>query len=571
MAFCLPKKEANKFLEALREGKIIPEKLLDMSSAERRTFFEDIVGKENAREVNAQLEAKILLKDQKRGMVTWAKKLSGISEAARRDLLSTIERMDRILEPKSEKAFLEDLVAKKLGADITLEEAKNISTGIKEVIARKESVPEDSPIRSKERMEYGTANALFREYIDALKAKDPRSLPAKIKDFLTSPKNVVIEMAAIFKSLVASLDNSFFGIQGIKTLYTNPTIWAKNFLKSWGDIGKELAGIDAMTPIKADVWSRPNALNGKYEAGKYDLGIKYEEAFPSTLPGRIPIIGRFFKAAESAFNGAALRIRADLADKTIRIAEKQGVDTLNPAEAVPIGKMVNSITGRGGLGKAQIIGEELNVLLFSVRFLKSNFDFLTAHLFDSTMSRFAKKQAAFNLAKVVTGISATLWTADQLWPGSVEWNPTSSKFGKVCQPGTDNCFSISGGMNSMVTLAARITPHKHNGEWGWWYKTANGKFIQLNSGKFGAPTVLDMVENYAEGKMSPILGAFRDVAKGQNFNREKPTVTSVGLGLVTPISIQTFQGLKNADNETADILLAMILEGIGISPTTYSR
>ena len=87
--FCLPKEFSTKFLNSLREGKIIPEKLMDMSSAERRTFFESIVG-ENAQSVNALFESKLLLKDQKRGLVTWAKQITGISEAARRDMLSKI-------------------------------------------------------------------------------------------------------------------------------------------------------------------------------------------------------------------------------------------------------------------------------------------------------------------------------------------------------------------------------------------------------------------------------------------------------------------------------------------------
>ena len=80
-----------------------------------------------------------------------------------------------------------------------------------------------------------------------------------------------------------------------------------------------------------------------------------------------------------------------------------------------------------------------------------------------------------------------------------------------------------------------------------------------------------MVEGFFEGKLSPIAGAVRDVARGQNFSREKPTVTNVGLGLITPISLQQFLELKKTDNEKADILLAMILEGIGISPTIYSK
>mgnify|MGYP001585361158 FL=1 len=567
--YCLPKELSKKLLDAIKSGKIIPEKLIEMSSEERRAFFEKTIGKEYARDVNAKLEAKILLKDQKRGMVTWSKKLNVISEQTRRDLISRIERMDKVLEPKSEKAFLEDLVSKKLGADITFEEAKNISTGIKEVVRLKEAIPEDSPIRSRERLEYGTAEVLFRDYIDSLKKKDARSLSKKVKEFLTSPEKIVIEVAGATKSLLASLDNSYFGRQGIKILYTNPSLWAKNFIKSWGDIGKSLFGRDVMSVIKADVLSRENALNRKYEVGKYDLGIKFEEAFPSSLPERIPLFGRFFKAAETAFNGGALRMRADLADKMIGRAESQGIDVLDPIQAVPIGKLVNSMTGRGGIGKLEIVGKELNVLLFSIKFLKSNIDFLTAHLFDKTMSPFAKKQAAYNLGKAVAATSAILWTANQLWPGSVDTDPRSANFGKI-RIG-DTRFDVSGGMASLITLASRITPTLHDGEWGFWTKSSiTGKYTKLNSGKWGSMTVMDIIDNYWQGKLSPLAGLFRDVARGQNFQGDKPTVGNVALNLITPIPIQTFFELKN-NPESADLLLSMILEGLGISANTYSK
>src|SRR3990167_9762653 len=127
MAFCLPKFESEKFIAALRGGKIVPEKLMVMSSAERRTYFESIVGKDNALEVNALFEQKLLLKDQKRGLVSWAKQVSGIKEATRRDLLSKIERMDKVLTPENERAFLNDLAAKRLGTEITFEEAAEIT------------------------------------------------------------------------------------------------------------------------------------------------------------------------------------------------------------------------------------------------------------------------------------------------------------------------------------------------------------------------------------------------------------------------------------------------------------
>src|SRR3990167_11156069 len=131
------------------------------------------------------------------------------------------------------------------------------------------------------------------------------------KEWVKKPSAWFDTLAGTTKSTAASLDNSFVGRQGIKILYTHPTIWTRAFLKTWSDIGKELLGKDSIQAIKADIVSRPNALNGKYEAGKYDLGIKAEEAFPTSLPSKIPILGRLYRASEAAYNGAALRMRAD--------------------------------------------------------------------------------------------------------------------------------------------------------------------------------------------------------------------------------------------------------------------
>lgn len=125
-AWCLVPKAADAFLEAIKSGVIDPAKLMDMTSAERREAFAKIVGADNARELNAEFESKLLLKDQQRGLVNWVKKTAGLTEPARRDILARIEKMDRILDPEDEKAFLADLAAKKLGTDVTPEEARNI-------------------------------------------------------------------------------------------------------------------------------------------------------------------------------------------------------------------------------------------------------------------------------------------------------------------------------------------------------------------------------------------------------------------------------------------------------------
>src|SRR6185437_13278231 len=82
---------------------------------------------DNAREVNAQFEAKLLLKDQQRGLVTWARKIGGLTEATRRDMLAQINRLDKVLQPEEEQAFLEDLAAKRLGVSVTAQEAREIT------------------------------------------------------------------------------------------------------------------------------------------------------------------------------------------------------------------------------------------------------------------------------------------------------------------------------------------------------------------------------------------------------------------------------------------------------------
>ena len=570
MSFCLPKKQADKFLEALRGGKIVPEDLMAMSSAQRRSTFSELLGEEFAKDVNASLESKLILKDQKKGMVTWAKKLSGITEATRTDIISKIERLDKVLSAESEQLFLEDLASKRIGADITFEEAKTITEMAQKVTEKKELILEDSPIRSKERLDYGLAYTLFQDYVNGLKGATKE---LSWKEWATSPSALFDSLGGTTKSLLSSMDNSFFGRQGIKILYTNPSIWASNFLKSWGDIGKELRRIDAMQAIKADVFSRPNALNGKYEASKLDIGIASEEAYPTAIPGRIPVLGRLYNASQSAFSGAALRMRADYFDKIIERAESFGVDMLNKEQASGVGQLVNSMTGRGKVNLTEGQARFINLAVFSIRFFKSNFDTLTAHRLGFGVEKgparsFVRRQAAENLAKMVLAQAAILNAANLLWPGSVDFDPRSSRFGKI-KIG-DTTFDISGGMASLITLAARISPTMHNGKWGFWSKNQKGKYTNLTAGEYGQQDAVDVIDNFWQGKLSPIAGVLRDVWRGQDFDRNKPSLQSIARNLITPIPWQNLQDTLN-NPDAAPILSAIILDGLGISANTSPK
>lgn len=567
MSFCLPLDQTKKFIQALKDGVIDPAKLSEMTSVDRRTFFEKLVGKDDAREVNALFESKLLLKDQKRGLVTWAKKIAGISEDIRRDIVSRIEKMDNVLNPSEEKAFLEDLASKKLGTDVSFKEAEEISKLSKEVINAKNNLKTTDPIGSSTRLDYGAKKVALQNYVNDLKVSNAKTtVKGTIEDLKKAPVSTIAktvsDIAGIAKGLKASLDNSAIFRQGWRTLFTDPTIWAKNAADSFSNIYQQLklkpTDNKVIDGIKTDIYSRPNALDNTYQKMKLDIGTG-EEAYPTSLPERIPLFGRLYKASETAYQGFLYRMRADIADRMIDIAKKNGVDLTDEFQLRSIGKLVNSLTGRGNLGSLEKVGKQINTLFFSPKSLKASIDFLTLHAGDK-MTGFARKQAAINLLKVASGVAVILGTAKVLNPKSVEEDPRSSDFGKI-RIG-DTRFDVTGGMASLVTLAARLLTLSSK-------SSVTQKVTPLNSGKFGAQKGTDVFYSFLENKLSPVSAVVKDLLKGQDFSGNKITAQGEINNLLTPLPITNAQEIMS-NPKSANILIALIADSLGISTNTYS-
>jgi hypothetical protein len=254
-----------------------------------------------------------------------------------------------------------------------------------------------------------------------------------------------------------------------------------------------------------------------------------------------------------------------LTNATIAQAEKNGVDMLDRAEASAHAKVITAMTGRGELGKLSAIGRETNALFFSIRFLKSNFDTLTAHQFDKTMTPAAKALARKSLLRIVGGIGTVLTISKTLDPESTDLDPRSGKFGKICKGG--HCYDITGGMGGLVRFAfTTLIPTMHDGKWGMWkYNQNTRKWTNLLEAGFGEETALDSIERFFEGKLSPLAGAGRDFFRGQNFSGDKPTFVNTTIGLITPISAEMF--VEELQKGNSDILLAMLAESFGFSPS----
>lgn len=546
--FCLPKYLVDQFLSRIKSGEIDPVKMSEMSSKERHDYFSSFLGEKNAAQVNAKFESKLLLKNQQQGILNWAKQLGGMKPEAQRDILSRVDRMTEVLQPKDVDGFLSDLASQKIGVSVTQAEAGKIADMAKDVQIKKEAMESGG-----DRLDYGRAYVDFHDYVSQLKLEAQKMTPS---DVIRHPVKTVSKIAGISKSIVATLDNSAIGRQGIKTLWAHPSIWANNALKSFRDIVRTLGGKEVMRELNADIVSRPNYRMMK--RAKLDVGVT-EEAFPETIQEKIPVIGRVFKASDVAYSSFLQKTRADVFDKYIDIAKKSGVDVTDKAELESIGKLVNSITGRGHLGRAEPAAQIANNVFFSPRKLKSDIDFLTAHAGDSSVSAFAKKQAALNLLKMVSGTAAILAIANSVKPGSVELDPRSSDFGKIRIGNTR--FDATGGIASIVTLGTRLLTLSSK-------SASSGIVSKLNSGEFGSQTGMDVIYNFAENKLSPVSSVLRDLMRGRTFEGGKPTAESSVNNLFRPMILSTYEELQK-DPDSADKLLSLIADGLGISVNTY--
>lgn len=556
--FCLVPQLAEQFKKDIVDGKVDPEKLALMTSKERHAFFTESLGESNAAPVNTLFESKLLLKNKQAGYVNWARKVLGENTPAGRDVISKIQRMNKILSPAEEKAFLEDLAAQRLGTHVTFEEASKIAELAKKIEQTKAALAKGG-----DRLDYGHAVVNLQNYVADLKGQANRFTLRDLKQPGKALAKGVDTVAGNAKAIKASMDNSAIFRQGWKTLWTHPGTWIKNAAKSFSDLVRTFGGKEVMNEVNADIVSRPT--HDLMKKAKLDVGA-VEEAFPTTLPEKIPVIGRAYKASEAAYTAFVRRTRADVFDKYIDVATKSDIDLSDPAQLESIGKLVNSLTGRGNLGALEPAANVINNVFFSPRMLKSNIDFLTAHQFQKGVTPFVRKQAAINLVKVISGTATILAVARAVKPGSVETDPRSADFGKI-KVG-DTRFDVSGGMSSIITLAARLARMSTK-------SSTTGKVTPLNARDkkgnpvYGGQTGTDVVFNFFENKLSPAASVVKDIIKGQDFNGKKPTIAGEANNLFTPLPITTFAELQK-DPNSANTLLAMIADALGIATNTYA-
>lgn len=567
---CIPKAAAKAFETALKGKDIQIVDLLKMTTEERTALFEKYAGKD-AKAINTLFEEKLVLKNKVAGLRNFIEKTTQtgryssdkIAELKQAASDYRAKQQERIFSPSEEQTFLNDLVDKIEGTHFTKSEAKNLFE-----LTTKVDELKNAAIGKDKAPEYGAAKVQMDKYVDALKEGDT-SIKALVKetisqfreDFKTNKPKAIFDL--LLKglktitdnsvALVASVDNSFMGRQGLKVLMTHPSIWWKGAKNSFVDIAGTMGGKNMKDALLADIYSNKNYRNGNYELAK--ILPKNEEQYPTSLPERIWGVGRVFKASEIAFEGSAVRMRTGLYDMVSNLAEKNGVDVTDKYQVQSIGKLVNSLTARGQWGNR---GEStiVKLILWAPKMLKANIDVLTAHT-GQDISAFARKQAAINLVKIVATSAGIMAMANAIKPGSAETDPRSTNFGKIKIGNTT--FDYTGGAGSLIVLAARLASNSTK-------SSSTGLINQFGTG-FGQQTRFDTLISFLTNKTTPPVGAIISMMKGTLPTGQKATPANLIGNLATPISIQNAIQLK--DDNSAQAVLGVILDTIGINANTY--
>lgn len=202
--WCLPPNLVDSFKEAFTSGALSPERLMDMSSADRREAFSKYVGEDHAKEVNALFESKLILKDQQRGLLNFLNKATGVSEPVRRSLVDRIQKLDKVLQPADEQAFLSDLAAQKLGTAVTADEAQTIFD-LSKAAQEARDAPSDSLSGVSDA--YLNASEDLKSYIASLKPVTPLK-SIGMNAMVIARNNLIMNPSTPIKTSVSQVENS---------------------------------------------------------------------------------------------------------------------------------------------------------------------------------------------------------------------------------------------------------------------------------------------------------------------------------------------------------------------------
>lgn len=558
---CLPKELTSQFLQAIKSRSLNIKDLSEMSSDERRSVFEEVVGKDNAKEVNTLFEQKMTLKNQQTGMINFIKEVGGLKPEQERSIIDRINKAEEVLKPADIKSFLADYAAKKVGAEVTTEEAAKIADLAKQASQAKQA--RNANTTPETIREYGKTKNAFGEYLNSIKPGEKNSFTKVAANILSIPKS----------ALTSVLHFSAPFVQGWGMLSTG------SFWKGTGEMFKYFMSEDNYKNAQADISGHPDFDLAKSSGlGITSIDAKLsdrEEAIQSNLLQKAGSwvaekthTPDFLRASSRAFTGFLNYVRFNRFEDILTAARLKGEDVSKGSKnAKDIASVVNNFTGRGSLGRANQLTPELNSAFFSPRKMIA-----TAQMFNpveyfklsSTARMAALRQLSGSL--IITG---SILGLARLSGASVDWTPYSSNFGKIKIGNTS--FDMTGGNAAWVRLLAQIVSGKIKSSTG---ATTNlGGIIQKRtaSGKmantpFTANTRSDQALSYLRSHLAPVAGIIADWMAGNKNAIGQPTsVKGETENALTPLVLQEFINLYKNDPKNTMAMIPALSSIFGVS------
>ena len=543
MAFCLIPALANRFKAALRDGTINPDKLMNMSSAERHDFFAKLLGEEVAGKVNEEFESKMLLKNKQIGIISWAQKMLKDQPDAQRDIISKVAKMDKILSPADEKSFLSDLAEKKLGTHVTFDEAKKITELSQNIARAKEMDLTDK----NNQIAYGNAINKMKDYISSVKPKDEISTMNIAKGIVNIPRQLMT-----IGDLTAPLKRA------------TSFVFSKDFYSAVGEMGKDLFSEANYQKLRNEITGDPDSILLTKNGLKLNILSErmndQEAAWMNNLAENIPGLKQISRASQRGFVGFLNRLRYDSAKGLLENARLAGEDVGNGSDNIKnITKVINTFTGSASLGRFENAASDLNAAFFDPRKIMSTVNKFDPRIYLDPRTSSSARQFAIKRLISQVGISTGILTLARMSGLKIGTDPKSSDFGTVYIG--NNSIDTTGGDKAYLTLLARLATGQTT--------SATTGITKPLTGGIGGQTRSDVAIQYLRNKLSPAAGVLADWA---TQDQNKPfKITDEMKKVMIPMTINEFIKLYTDPNsDSSNPALVGALSAFGASATNYS-
>lgn len=382
-------------------------------------------------------------------------------------------------------------------------------------------------------------------------------------DFARRVARNAVSVLNLPRALMASIDVSFPGRQGLGILALDPKIWAKGFPRQFHGLVSERYYQETLDRMHQDPYFQLADESGvKFtELGKDPT--RHEEPFATNVLTNRPVKYNPVRASARAYTLYGDYVRLEAFKKLVQKAERQGVDVENKAELRDIAKVVNTLSGRGGGRRLQQASPVANAMFFAPQLIASRVNMLnpawySRHIPVGPTSRFATRQAKGAGIRLGAGLGAVLGGA-AYGGAQVVTDPRNADFAKIKLGNTR--IDIAGGLAQYPRAAAQIGT-------GTVISSTTGKKMKLGPG-LGDMSRFDVAERFAASKLAPPASAAYDLLKGKTYTGQPLTVqNTVGERLV-PLSIQDARDLYHQSGNVPAALGAYGLSAVGEGVQTY--